>query len=899
MPIQIVGEEQNDALTNGIMKFAEDTSARAVSAARATQYIAGKAMVAAGEGLNQIKEGQKTAIDRLFGNATIQGASAQTVIQAADKFSLYLNTNMEKFKEQTPDEFVANQSKYITDNLLTTDKDTNNYITLAASDVISRASSVHAKHHEIFKQQNNKLQFETSLAGASEVFAQSLTDGAQSTHDRIAALSTVISRSDPLPGQTDEAHRESLAVVAINELKQGRPSIYNALIKGSLTVDGQVIPIPHTVMFDSNTTALMNDAYKKYQERTDVEATMSKSMDLAELVNASTDESVGNAQLLSLVKEKLAKNGADFLTPLQISTLVTSQDKSNKVNKDKIRGIQSIADDSAISNPNRADVATSLDLYEQTILQQAQRAGAGQTEVGARTILENAHAAVLQKSITQNIVPPSWNAKWNAGFSNLLALDGSKKVNPLFVQTMQNFNSKYNAPFDNAKELFTSGLDPKAAANMNGVKLYMEAGMSVEEAVLHQASHSMTAKESEEYLKSDGYKKKIATFLKDPDQKGWISDMFTGEWKEVENKAEAIKGIEHLIAKSIAETGISGEGTFKAAVSEWKKTHEPVRGKVANNYGIPLSMKAGLRDPSVKFTAALDYYLATRGGATALDGKDKFGPGFVSSDADIRVDPNYVTITPRDTLGGRIPGLEGIPRPVPIAAIGQIYNTEVTDMGILDSLNSTSLSKILSSVQAAGADKGSLRALDFLGLTISPKETSEWKANKKKEDAIFDKFKDGVKSSLITTPGKSGKVVVDHAVQTVESVLGSTNGFLARVAHVESSNGTHKSTFSGVSNGIWQVDDIGLKDTQQATPVMQAAWAKVKQSFGIDWQNVKESDLRKPLIGAIAARLYMLRQGKEIPKTVEEQAVYWKQNYNKSGKGSPATFMSRLGVAGY
>ena len=898
MPIQIVGEEKNDSLMAGIIKFAEDTSAKALHAARANQFMQGKARVAAGEGLAQVKEGQKSAIDKLFGNATIQGASAQTVIQAADKFSLYLNSNMEQFKSQTPEEFASTQSKYITDNLLTTDKDTNDYITLAASDVITRASSVHAKHHEIFKQQNNKLQFETSLSGSSEVFDQSLTDGAQSSADRLLNLDAMWKRAQPMPGQTAEAHRESLAQIAINDLKNGRPTLYNALIKGSVSIDGQVIPIPHSIQFDSNTKQLMQEQYKKYEERTDVSKTMDQGMSLAELVGASTDETVGNVQLLGLIKEKLEKHGADFLTPLQISTLMTSQDKSNNVNKDKIRGIQSIADDSASSNPNRSDVGTSLDLYEQVILQQAQKAGVGKSEGAARSILENAHAAVLQKSITQAVVPPSWNAKWNTGFSNLLTLDGSKKVNPVFVETMRHFNSKYNAPFDNAKELYTSGIDAAQLANMHGVKMYMEGGMDVEQAILHQASHAMTSKEATEYLKSDGYKKKIEKFLKDPDQKGVISDFFTGEWKAVENKAEAIKGIEHYIARSIAETGISGDGTFAAAVTEWKKTHEPVRGKAANNYGIPLSRKAGLRDPSVKFTAVLDYYLNTRGGESALDGQDKFGPGFISSNADIKIDPNYVTITPRDSEGCRLPGLEGEPRTVPIAAMGAIYNSEVTDMGILDKLNSGSgkvISKLLGAANMGTAPMAaSAKAMEAFGFFKGSKSSPEWKAAKQKEEELFTGLKNQMKSSLMTVPGKAGKVVVDHTVQTVESVLGGTNGFLARVAHVESQNGTHKNTFNGVSNGIWQVDDIGLEDTKIPTPRMQEAWTKVQQAFGIDWQTVKEDDLRKPLYGAIAARLYMIRQGKDIPSTLEEQAVYWKENYNKSGKGSPDTFLNKF-----
>jgi hypothetical protein len=106
--------------------------------------------------------------------------------------------------------------------------------------------------------------------------------------------------------------------------------------------------------------------------------------------------------------------------------------------------------------------------------------------------------------------------------------------------------------------------------------------------------------------------------------------------------------------------------------------------------------------------------------------------------------------------------------------------------------------------------------------------------------------------------------------------------------------GTHPSTFNGVSNGIWQVDDIGLEDTRIMTAGMQEAYDKIKEAFGIDWNEVQPSDLQKPLYGALAARLYLIRQKPEIPESVEEQAEYWKKNYNKSGKGTPNKFMARL-----
>ena len=887
MPIQEIGADVNDALLGNIVKLSEDQSYKALQAARSKQYIEGQARVARNESRVDIKK-EQGVLDRIFGNATMQGADAQTAVQFADKTSLYLNSNMESFKSMSPEEFASTQADYVANEIAVSgNSDIDEYLTLASSEVIARASSVHAKHHELFLQEKNKLAFESTLSGSSEVFDQALNDPAQSFEDKRKALASLLQRSEPLPGQTPEAHKNSLVSIIVNDLNNNRPSMYNGAVKGSVDIDGNPIDIPHGIVFSLEQHQVIQDAYKKYQDRTDVDKKIQDAVDLSALHLAATDPAVGDTQFKQLATEYLGKKGADERTVDQLASMMNDRQRMLTQENDSLRGIQNINDGSSMGDPDRTKVAQSLGLLEQNIMQQARKAGEGKSEGVAQSLLANAKAAVLAHSIKNMVVPPTWAATWNTGLSNMLKTDGSKEVNPKFLETMQDFDSKYNAPFEAAKDLYSSSLDEKALANVEGVRLYMQSGMTAEEAVQYQSTHELTTKETEEYLGSAKYKKKIEKFLKDPDQMPWFKEMFVGEWQEIDNKAEVVGGLRHMVAATIARTGNSGDGTWKAATQEWKRTHEPIRSRAVSNRGVPLTQQAGVRDPSIKFNKIIDYYLATRGGESALPGEQKFGEGFVGDKADIRVDNNSISIIPRDSSGNIIPGSNGLPRRVSLKELGRIYNEEVIDQGILDKV---------------GTDP--LLVTRLIGAVFG-KETIDKVKEITPMDVMVDPVMQGadainagisaIKAKLIRTPGKVGKTAVTTAVNRVEEVLGSTNGFLQRVAMVESKFGHDKNTFSGVSNGIWQVDDICLEETKRMTGTMQTAHAKIKEEFGIDWNDVTTQDLRKPLYGALAARLYLLQKPEEIPESIEGQAEYWKEHYNtKAGKGTTEDFKNRI-----
>ena len=147
-------------------------------------------------------------------------------------------------------------------------------------------------------------------------------------------------------------------------------------------------------------------------------------------------------------------------------------------------------------------------------------------------------------------------------------------------------------------------------------------------------------------------------------------------------------------------------------------------------------------------------------------------------------------------------------------------------------------------------------------------------------------------------PGSSGADVVHAAVVQIQQsgVFPNDHSLLRRIAYVESRDGTHPNTYrAGYHGGIWQVDLIGFKDTQDiiSHPGLRKKYQKIQEHFGIDWRTVQWMDLRKPLYSALAARLLLSNKPRAIPRDLRGQAEYWKQHYNTpKGKGTVAKFIA-------
>ena len=143
-------------------------------------------------------------------------------------------------------------------------------------------------------------------------------------------------------------------------------------------------------------------------------------------------------------------------------------------------------------------------------------------------------------------------------------------------------------------------------------------------------------------------------------------------------------------------------------------------------------------------------------------------------------------------------------------------------------------------------------------------------------------------------PEASGASVVMAVVSRIQTVFGDDNQFLRRIAYVESRDGTHPDTYrSGYHGGIWQVDEIGFKDTQDTRSHRRLLdkYKKITVEFGINWPEVQWRDLRKPLYSGIAARLFLSNIPSPIPLDIAGQGNYWADLYNKAGAGTQQKFI--------
>ena len=152
------------------------------------------------------------------------------------------------------------------------------------------------------------------------------------------------------------------------------------------------------------------------------------------------------------------------------------------------------------------------------------------------------------------------------------------------------------------------------------------------------------------------------------------------------------------------------------------------------------------------------------------------------------------------------------------------------------------------------------------------------------------------------TAGASGSAVVHAVVRRIEdsNIFPSENQFLRRIAYVESKDGTDSGTYrSGYHGGIWQVDEVGFRDTQDIAshPGLEEKFDKIQETFGINWREVRHEDLRKPLYSALAARLFLSNNPKKIPvaSDIRAQGRYWKKHYNTAdGAGTVDKFIDDI-----
>jgi hypothetical protein len=162
----------------------------------------------------------------------------------------------------------------------------------------------------------------------------------------------------------------------------------------------------------------------------------------------------------------------------------------------------------------------------------------------------------------------------------------------------------------------------------------------------------------------------------------------------------------------------------------------------------------------------------------------------------------------------------------------------------------------------------------------------------------YKKLIEDVENSESSLSAKELKV--QEAKNNVQAIAKKINGyglgadvtdFMVRVAGVE--------TCYGLATGnvdIWQIDPIAFKDTKdtKSHPSLKKKIQKLKE-YDIDWLKLSQTDMESSMTkNAIAARLVLSNIPSSIPSDLQEQATYWKNNYNTSaGAGTANDFIKK------
>jgi hypothetical protein len=151
-----------------------------------------------------------------------------------------------------------------------------------------------------------------------------------------------------------------------------------------------------------------------------------------------------------------------------------------------------------------------------------------------------------------------------------------------------------------------------------------------------------------------------------------------------------------------------------------------------------------------------------------------------------------------------------------------------------------------------------------------------------------------LQASAPTHAYASGEDLVDRVVCRTDEIFYDSSlppaaQFLKRIAKAESDYGRHLGTYrSGYYGGIWQVDRIGFKETQDTLshPVLIDLHRTLREKGAplgqkpLNWTTIIWQACVVPEISCIAARLFLAIIPSPIPRSLRGQAHYWKKYYN-------------------
>ena len=162
-------------------------------------------------------------------------------------------------------------------------------------------------------------------------------------------------------------------------------------------------------------------------------------------------------------------------------------------------------------------------------------------------------------------------------------------------------------------------------------------------------------------------------------------------------------------------------------------------------------------------------------------------------------------------------------------------------------------------------------------------------------------------TDLTVLEGSNGTDVVLATISRIQnsSVFSDDNGFLRRVAFVESRDGTDPDTFrEGYNGGIWQVDEIILRQTQNVTlhPILSSPggiFERLLEELYVDWSAIVWRDLRIPLFSGLAARIFFELADSDIPAITDlpGQGTFWKSSgFNTDELDTAPSFVESIAV---
>ncbi|XP_033646749.1 integrin alpha-1-like [Asterias rubens] len=150
-------------------------------------------------------------------------------------------------------------------------------------------------------------------------------------------------------------------------------------------------------------------------------------------------------------------------------------------------------------------------------------------------------------------------------------------------------------------------------------------------------------------------------------------------------------------------------------------------------------------------------------------------------------------------------------------------------------------------------------------------------------------------------PDAFGPDVVDATIGKIAiveqaSLLKPQDRILIRIAWVETQFGTAQLTHPNYYGGIWRVDramfdvTVGMFNMDRYSDIFEA----ISTHLGIIWVQSTWEHCRQPLYSGLAARLFLHNANPIIPPgwSVEQQAIYWRDNYPHDPPTGNVTYFS-------